>query len=67
MQDTEISLHKFDSKCFLKVGNESIEVSDYKITSSMRGGTELVITVNLNASMEEHLLLAKIELLTQQS
>jgi hypothetical protein len=39
-----VSVHKFGGRSFLTIGDKSVEVQDYKISSSMRGGTELEVT-----------------------
>lgn len=44
----EISIQKIDGRTFLIVKNESIELKDYKISSSMQGGTELEILIHVN-------------------
>ena len=35
------------------IGSESIEVTDYKISSSMRGGTELEVKIRLDEDITE--------------
>lgn len=44
----EISIQKIDGRTFLIVKNESIELKDYKISSSMQGGTELEILIHVD-------------------
>lgn len=44
----EISIQKIDERSFLTVKNESIELKDYKISSSMQGGTELEILIHVD-------------------
>lgn len=39
-----VSIHKFGGRSFLTIGDKNVEVQDYKISSSMRGCTELEIT-----------------------
>ena len=39
-----VSIHKFGGRSFLTIGDKSVEVQDYKISSSMRGCTELEVT-----------------------
>lgn len=39
-----VSIHKFGERSFLTMGDKSVEVQDYKISSSMRGCTELEVT-----------------------
>lgn len=49
----EISIQKVDKCSILKIGNESIEVKDYKISSSMQGGTELEIVIPVKGNIME--------------
>lgn len=49
----EVSIYKVDESSFLKIGSESIEVKDYKISSSMQGGTELEVVIPVNDSVME--------------
>lgn len=58
--NTDISIKKIESRTFLVVGNQSIEVKDYKLVSSGNGETELTIILkgkstifDLSASLEE--------------
>lgn len=44
----EISIQKIDGRSFLAVKNESIELKDYKISSSMQGGTELALLIHVD-------------------
>lgn len=44
----EISIQKIDERSFLVVKNESLELKDYKISSSMQGGTELEILIHVD-------------------
>lgn len=37
----DVSIKKIDSRIFLTIGNESIEIDAYKIVSSSDGDTEL--------------------------
>lgn len=41
----EIAIHKEESRNFLQVGKEMIEVSDYSLKSSADGSTELSVTI----------------------
>lgn len=41
----DVSIKKIDSRIFLTIGNESIEIDAYKIVSSSDGDTKL--TINL--------------------
>lgn len=49
----EITIHKIDSRSFLQIGNEQIEISDYNVKSSANGVTELNITINGNSNVLE--------------
>lgn len=53
IEATEISIQKVDSRSFLKIGSESIEVKDYKISSSMQGGTELEVVITVDGNIME--------------
>lgn len=44
---TEIEILKQDSKHFLRIGKELVEIKDFKITSSLRGGTEIEVKIEL--------------------
>ncbi len=59
-EKTTVSIQRVDSRNFLKIGNECVEVSDYKVVSSADGATELTITIkgmstvfDLSTSLEE--------------
>lgn len=49
----ELSIQKVDERSILKIGDESIEITDYKISSSMRGGTELEVVIPVCCSVME--------------
>lgn len=56
----EFKLMKLDSRCFLEIGTELIEVADYNLQSSASGVTELSVLIKgqvsefeLSASLEE--------------
>lgn len=56
----EITIHKIDSRSFLQVGAEQVEISDYTVKSSANGITELNITIagdsnvfEMSANLEE--------------
>ncbi len=51
--NTDISIKKIESRTFLVVGNQSIEVKDYKLVSSGNGETELTLVLKGNASIFE--------------
>jgi hypothetical protein len=42
-----VSIHKFGGRSFLVIGDKNVEVQDYKISSSMRGCTELEVTFQI--------------------
>lgn len=50
---TNISISRVDSRSFLQIGNEQVEVSDYTIKSSADGSTELSVIIKGSASMFE--------------
>ena len=50
---TEITIHRIDSRSFLQIGNEQVEISDYNVKSSANGITELNITINGNSNVFE--------------
>lgn len=51
--NTDISIKKIESRTFWVVGNQSIEVKDYKLVSSGNGETELTLVLKGNASIFE--------------
>ena len=53
MKGMELSIQKVDERSILKIGNESIEIRDYKISSSMRDGTELEIVIPVKGNIME--------------
>ena len=58
----------FGSRAFLLVDDTSIEISDYKISSSMQGSTELEIKISVSdVEFSEFELEAKKESLMPQS
>lgn len=52
----DLSIQKIDSRSFLKVGSETVEIQEYKISSSMRGGTELEVVIPVSDSVMEFLI-----------
>lgn len=50
---TDISIKRIESRTFFVMGNQSIEVKDYKIISSGNGDTELMLVLKGNASIFE--------------
>lgn len=53
MANVEISILKMDSRSFLQVGQEQIEISDYNVKSSADGSTELSVTIKGAAAVLE--------------
>ena len=49
----DVSIMKIDSRIFLTIGNESIEIDAYKIVSSSDGDTELTINLKRNVPIFE--------------
>lgn len=49
----ELFIHRIDSRAFLIIGKETIEIKDYKISSSMHGSTELEIILNVDGDITE--------------
>lgn len=49
----EIVLHKEESRNFLQVGKEMIEISDYSLKSSADGSTELSVIIKGKANVFE--------------
>ena len=50
---TDISIKRIESRTFFVMGNQSIEVKDYKIISSGNGDAELTLVLKGNASIFE--------------
>ena len=57
----DISILKIDGNSLLKIGSETVKVQDYKISSSMRGGTELEIIIHVDDNIMEFLISASRE------
>ena len=53
VRKVEISVSKIEGRCCLHIGNEDIPVNDYKISSSMQGGTELEIIIQCDDEIME--------------
>ncbi len=51
--NTDISIKRIESRTFFVMGNQSIEVKNYKIVSSGNGDTELTLVLKGNASIFE--------------
>lgn len=49
----EVAIHKIDSRNFLQIGTEQIEITDYNVKSSANGVTELNITILGNSNVFE--------------
>ncbi len=49
----EVTIHKIDSRSFLQIGTEQVEISDYTVKSSANGITELNVTINGNSNVFE--------------
>lgn len=54
-ENTEVELFRAGGRAFLKIGAESVEIKDYKISSSMHSGTELEVLIKLNSEFMEFL------------
>lgn len=49
-----VGIKRLEGRAFLDVGEESVEISDYKISSSAHGGAELEVKISIhNANVEE--------------
>lgn len=55
MQDSnkDISIKRIESRTFFVMGNQSIEIEDYKIVSSGNGDTELTVIFKGKSSIFE--------------
>lgn len=49
----KVAVVKEESRNFLQIGTESIEVSDYSLKSSADGSTELSVTIKGNVNVFE--------------
>lgn len=49
----DIKINKVDNRYFLEIGEELVEVSDYKLKSSADGATELTVVISGVASLFE--------------
>lgn len=64
----DFGVYRIGSRAFLKIGESSVEVSDYKISSSMHSGTELEVTFHItDGEITEFLTSTKTEASRQQS
>lgn len=50
---TEITIRRIDSRSFLQIGAEQVEISDYTVKSSANGITKLNVTINGNSNVFE--------------
>lgn len=48
-----ITIHKIDSRIFMQIGSEQIEISDYIVKSYANGITELNVTISGNSNVFE--------------
>ena len=53
MESRQVCVIRVDSRSFLKIGNEFIELSDYTIKSSTDGSTELSLVIRGTTSVFE--------------
>lgn len=49
----DVTISKFGSRSFFRLNGESIEIKDYKISSSKHGGTELEIVFEFDGDFTE--------------
>lgn len=49
----DISISRVDGRAMLEVDGKSVEIKDYKITSSMHGDTELEVVIPLECDITE--------------
>ncbi len=67
MGQPKIELSRLLNRAFLQVGNESIEVADYKISTSMDGKTEIDIKISIECDAVKFETLTMTEQLPQQN
>lgn len=63
----DVSIYRIDGASILGIGKEQIPIKDYKITSSMQGGTELEVVIKLDGKIMEFETSASSESLLQQN
>lgn len=51
----DVAIGKFGSRSFFRLNGESIEIKDYKISSSMHGSTELEVVFEFEGDFTEFL------------
>ena len=49
----EITITSLDGLVVLDINGETVPIKDYKISSSMRGGTELEVVIKLDGNIME--------------
>ena len=50
-----VEIYRIDDRAFLRIGESSVEVKEYQISSSMHGGTELDVKIELEPDFIEFL------------
>jgi len=63
----EAEIFRIDNRAFLRLGESTAEIKDYKISSSMHGGTELEVIIPINGDVTEFLMSARKESPPQRS
>ena len=51
--NTDISIKRIESRTFFVVGDQSVEIEDFKVISSGNGDTELTLVLKGKASIFE--------------
>lgn len=57
----EIEILRSDNRAFLKIGETTVEVKDYKISSSMHSGTKLEVVIAMKEEITNFLMSARKE------
>ena len=55
MTKADVTISKFGSRSFFRLNGESIEIKDYKISSSMHGSTEIEVVFEFEGDFTEFL------------
>lgn len=55
----EVEILHMDDRAFLKIGESTVEVKDYKISSSVHNGTELEVVIAMHSELTEFLVSSK--------
>lgn len=55
MNEQHIKIGHFGARAFLFIGDKSIELSGYKISSSTQGGAELEVRISISDVMAEEI------------